>query len=372
MADRLTETTPLPSIKAMVRGIQGFILFAIAGTALGMWWKRPAGLETVLSHLHWPFVAMLIPLLSVDYILGGLRYRLFFDGKILPHVSMWNCIRSDWANTFLGAVTPFQTGGGPAQLYILWRCGAKISDAVLASLINFTATLFFFMVSTAVAALLLPYDLFGYNFAPLLRAGFWVVGSVTGLMLVVLIFPTMGLTMVRQVFRLIPIRNSKFLVFRDHLLETLDAQIHRFREAFAQIRRKRKWLLVAIVVATMVLYSNKYLMGYAIARALGQPVPLNIFLGLQIIQLFLIYFTPTPGAAGVAELSTVWLMGKVLPEEMLLIYAVLWRFVATILGALIGGIVLLVDMRHWMQGASPAASTKDVSNFQKTTGASVD
>lgn len=369
MAGDSTETPLLPSAKTMVRGVQGFIIFAIAGTALGLWWKRPAGLETLLSQMRWPFVAMLIPLLSVDYVLGGLRYRLFFNGDVLPHVSMWNCMRSNWANIFLGAVTPFQTGGGPAQLYILWRCGARISDALLASLINFVATLFFFIASAAAAVVLLPSDLFGANFAPLLRTGFVVVAGITGLMLVVLNFPTIALTMTRQLFGVVPIRHPKFLAFRDRLLGALDTQAQRFRDVYRQIKRNRKGLLVMIVVATVVLFSNKYLIGYAIARALGQPVPLGIFFGLQIIQLFLLYFAPTPGASGVAELSAVWLMRTVMPEPILVIYTVLWRFVTTILGAVIGGVVLLLDMRRWTKGPSPLAQAEEVSDLSKATGA---
>ena len=82
-----------------------------------------------------------------------------------------------------------------------------------------------------------------------------------------------------------------------------------------------------------------------IARALGQSVPYGVFLGLQCVQLGLIYFAPTPGASGVAELSSLWLMEKVMPRELLVVYTILWRFFTTVLGAVIGGFILLVDMR---------------------------
>jgi len=363
------ETKTLPSSKAVVRGIQGFILFSVTGTLLGWWWKRPAGLEALLSHLDWWFVALLFPLICVDYFLGGFRYRLFFDGKILPHVSLWNCMRSNWANIFMGAATPFQTGGGPAQLYILWCCGAKISDGALISLINFAATLIFFLVSTIAAALLVSKDQFGENFALILLTGFVVIGSIIGLVLLALIFPTVALARVRQLLRLIPIQNAKFLAFRERLLTTFASETQHFRRALAQILQCRKWSLAMVVVATLALFFNKYLMGYVIARALGQSVPFGIFIGLQIIQLFLIYYAPTPGASGVAELSSVWLMGKVMPTTMLLIYTVLWRFVTTLLGAVIGGFVLLLDIRFWTQRTLPGALTEAVPTFAHTTDA---
>jgi len=346
----------LPSPKVLVRGIQGFILFSLVGTLLGIWWKRPAGLEDFLSHLQWRFVAILIPLIGLDYLVGGLRYRLYFDGKILPYVSLWNCMRSNWANMFMGAATPFQTGGGPAQLYILWRCGATVADGVLSSLINFTATLIFFLIASVAALMLLPPDLFGENFAPLLKTGFIAVGSVAGMMLLILLFPRRGMRVIKKFFEILPIRNEKFLALRNRMISKLEAETRRFGEGFRKILREKKWALAATVVATLTLFGNKYVMGYVIARALGQEVPFGIFLGLQIVQLLVIYFAPTPGASGVAELSSVWLMGKLMPESLLLIYAVLWRFATTILGAAIGGGVLLLEVRHW---AKKNANTKD-------------
>jgi hypothetical protein len=351
-----TANSLLPSSKVLVRGIQGFIVFSLVGTLLGLWWKRPAGFENFLSRMEWRFLFILLPLIGLDYLVGGLRYRLYFDGKILPHVSLWNCMRSNWANMFMGAATPFQTGGGPAQLYILWRCGATVADGVLSSLINFTATLVFFLIASVAALLLLPPDLFGENFAPLLKTGFLAVSGVAGLMLLVLLFPQLGMRMLKKFFALLPIRGKKILTFRDRLLSRLEAETQRFGEGFQKIIREKKWALGVTVLATLILFFNKYVMGYVIARLLGQNVLFGLFLGLQIVQLLVIYFAPTPGASGVAELSSVWLMGKVMPESLLLIYAVLWRLATTIIGAAIGGAVLLLDVRHWAKKAESSAT----------------
>jgi hypothetical protein len=352
MKSHSAEGSLLPSPKVMVRGIQGFIVFSLVGTLLGIWWKRPAGLEDFFRDLDGRFVLILIPLIALDSLVGGLRYRLYFDGKILPDISLWNCMRSNWANMFMGAATPFQSGGGPAQLYILWCCGATIADGILSSLINYAATLIFFLIASVAALLLLPPDLFGENFAPIFKTGFVAIGGLVGLVLLTLFFPKLGMQIITKLFGLVPIRSSKFSALRSRLLHKLEAETQRFGEGFQKIIRQKKWALAVTVLATLTLFSNKYLIGYVIARALGQDVPFGLFLGLQIVQLLLIYFAPTPGASGVAELSSVWLMGKLLAEPLLLIYAVLWRLATTIIGATIGGLVLMFEMRHW------AANTK--------------
>jgi uncharacterized protein (TIRG00374 family) len=100
-----------------------------------------------------------------------------------------------------------------------------------------------------------------------------------------------------------------------------------------------------VVFATLTLFFNKYLIGYVIVLALQQNVDFAIFIGLQIIHFFLIYFAPTPGASGIAEVSSVWLMERVMSAEILIIYAVAWRFFTTHLGALIGSFVILLETR---------------------------
>lgn len=360
MAERSAENALLPSSKTVVRGIQGFIFFSLAGTILGMWWKRPADLENLVSQIDYRFSLILLPLIALDYFLGGWRYRLFFDGKVLPFVSLWNCMRSNWANIFMGAATPFQAGGGTAQVFILWRCGATVADGMLVSLVNFTATLIFFLIGSFAAVLLLPASLFGENFGPI----FWVVGGLTGLkaalVLLVLFFPKLGLRLVKGLLDLLPLRRTKLLALRDRILNKLTVETQRFDDGFKKILQQKKIALAVTVLATLVLFFNKYVMGYVIARALGQPVPFGIFIGLQIIQLFLLYFAPTPGGSGVAELSSVWLMGKLMPESLLLVYAVLWRFATTMLGAIFGSVILMLDVRRLadksaaVQNATPA------------------
>jgi hypothetical protein len=160
------------------------------------------------------------------------------------------------------------------------------------------------------------------------------------------------LHILRWLFRAVPIRNTRYLAWRDHLLTKLGAEIHHFRESLTHITQEKKGSLAIAMGMTGFLFFNKYLIGYVIARMLGQDVEFAVLIGLLIIQLFLIYFAPTPGASGVAEITSVWLMGKIMPGQVLLLFALLWRMVTTILGAILGGIILLSDMRQWIRGNS--------------------
>ncbi len=345
MANPSSEKVYLPSSKAIQKGVQWFLFFTVTGVIVALWWKSSANLGIIIRNLDKSYLLLLIPLLAIDYLLGGLRMRLFFDGKVLPKISLWDNMRGNWANIFMGAVTPFQTGGGPAQLYILWRCGAKISESTLITIINFAATLIFFQVASIVALLILPADIFGHNLIYAIKIAFAMVGTLTGGLLLIMLFPQVGMAVIEGLVWLIPSRFTKAHALGQRMLNVLKTGSEHFGAAFRQILRHKKKALLATVIATLALFFNKYLMGYVIALALQQDAPFQTFIGLQILHFFLIYFAPTPGASGIAEVSSVWLMEKVMSSEVLIIYAVAWRFFSTHLGAIIGGVVLLFETR---------------------------
>lgn len=341
-----SETVKLPSKRVIFRGIQIFVFFSLIGFGVGYWWKKPPWPTEIFSELNWQFAVLLLPLIAVDFVIGGMRYRVLLNGRALPRVSLWNCMRSNWANIFLGATTPFQTGGGPAQLFILWRSGVRISEGLLTSMVNLAGTLIFFLMSSVVALLLLPDDLFSPRLTTMINGGFAVVITVTTLVLIVMFFP-------RTVLWCLHRCTAGFMTRRLHpaqwgyrFIEKLEGGIDRFGNAFRYMIRNDRLSLFLVILLTSILYFNKFTIGYVIIRALGEHVQYAILLGLQCIQLIIVYFAPTPGASGVAELSSVWLLDTILPTELLLVYAVLWRFFTTILSAIIGGFVLLLSMRR--------------------------
>jgi uncharacterized protein (TIRG00374 family) len=352
-------TIRLPSRRAIAWGIQLFILISLVAITVGFWWKRPANLGELLANVDWRFALLIIPLVGIDYLFGGLRYRVLFNGRVLTKVSLWNCMRSNWANIFMGAATPMQTGGGPAQIYLLWRSGAHVSEGLLASLVNFAGTLVFFVCASFAALLLIPGDLFGARVMGLIQGAFVVVALVAGLVLAVMIFPRAGLWTIRHVYDGLLARIPRLGRARDRVIGKAEAGVERFSGAVRLVGSRGKGSLALVVLFTLILFSNKFTIAYAVVRALGHEVPYGVFLGLKCVHLFVIYFAPTPGASGVAEVSSVWLMERIIPSEILLVYTVLWRLFTTVIGAIIGGFVLLLDVRRVGAGGAGAGRIGD-------------
>jgi len=348
----------LPSSRTILKGLKWFIIFTVIGTGTILWWKRPTSASILQGNLDWVFAGLIIPLVAVDYLLGGLRFRLFFDGKILPFISIWDCMRSNWANLFMSVVTPFNTGGGPAQLYILWRKGAKIADSLLVSMINFIATLCFLLMASMAALLLLPDDLFGVKLERLIQISFVLIFGLSFIMIMVMVFPGICTTLIEHLFRLVPIRSKTAESFKTKVLDILKGEALRFGTNFALIRRDKKGILILNLIITIWLYFNKFLIGYLIARALMQLVPFGIFIGLEILNYFVVLLAPTPGASGIAELSSVWVMERVISGEVLFLFATLWRFFTVFIAACIGGAVLFFEVPGNLKSILPAGEKR--------------
>lgn len=313
---------------------------------MAFWWKRPVGLGEIFRQIDWSYLVYIIPLVGLDYFLGGFRFKVFFEGKYLTKVSLWDCIRSYLANMFMGAVTPMQTGGGPAQVYILWRAGTKVSEGTLISVINYFATLIFFLSASFGAIFLLPPNLLGEDLSALLRIAYIGLVALILIVLFILSFPRITLILVSGFFRLIPVRSEKLNNIRVRMSNSIESGTRQFKSSLREILRFRKGVLGIAAVLALLLYLNKFIIGYFIACMLWENVPFTTFIALQIIQFFLIYFAPTPGASGVAEVSSTLLIAYILPAGLALVYTVIWRALTMFLGAIFGGFILIGDMRR--------------------------
>ncbi len=343
-------TTPqtLPSLRASRRGAITFLVCTLLGIGLIVHWHTPPNLWHLLRAAQWGWFVLAGVLMVLDFLFGALRMRVLLNGRVLPHVSLWHCLRATWANLFLSAVTPFQTGGGPAQIWILWRNGVPIAQATMVAMINLLATLTFFIIAGTVAVLFLPGALFGPGWTLAIRFAFLIAILVTALFIAVLAFPRFGLWVIHSMTLWWPTRWRALRRLRARVLTLLQQEIALFQHSVKMVLRHRKTDMFWVFMTTCALYLNKYMIGYCIARALHQSVGLGVFLMLQIIQWLVIYFAPTPGASGMAEVSAVLLMQQVLARETLVLFAILWRGFTSVIGAVLGMVVLFQDISGWI------------------------
>lgn len=101
------------------------------------------------------------------------------------------------------------------------------------------------------------------------------------------------------------------------------------------------------VVLTALAFANKLLAGYVVLRMLGIHAPFVDVLLLQTFIVIVLYFAPTPGGSGVAEVLSAAVMSIYLPRELTPSYILLWCIIVRYLTVGFGSFVFW----SWLKGA---------------------
>jgi uncharacterized protein (TIRG00374 family) len=191
------------------------------------------------------------------------------------------------------------------------------------------------------------YDLFVASLT-----AFFVLGVI---LLVVMLFPKVIRDLVHRATVALG-RRSRRVAAR---LESLEHGIDQAHEAVARFNSPRGWLSLAL--ATLISgpsHANKLLAGYVALRAIGIEANFVDVLLLQTFITFLLYFAPTPGGSGIAELVSAAVMSIYVPRGLTPLYTLLWRLILSYYTIAVGGVVFSMWVRRGLKGIDqdPAAA----------------
>jgi len=108
--------------------------------------------------------------------------------------------------------------------------------------------------------------------------------------------------------------------------------------------RRKPWMIVMSFVITVCLYFNKYVLAYFIVLAFGLEVDFWTVIALQSVAHLLLYFAPSPGGSGIAEVSHSALMSILIPKDYLAPFALIQRSIMVLIPALLGAVVIIRTM----------------------------
>src|SRR2546422_1342798 len=101
-------------------------------------------------------------------------------------------------------------------------------------------------------------------------------------------------------------------------------------------------------------HANKLLAGYVALRALGIVPNFVDILLLQTFITFLLYFAPTPGSSGLAELLSAAVMKIYVQAPSLPTYILIWRFINSYATVIVGSLVFWRWLRRGLIGREEA------------------
>lgn len=344
--------------KRIWKGLRIFILFTLLGLTIIFFYNISSKGFRLPSRYDLTFLFVAILLTLIDFSLGAFRYRIFFTGEIINKVNFYDCWRANLANIFFGAITPFQTGGGPAQLYIFSRVGVPLAGSISVSLINFFSSLLFLLISAFVAIILVKEEALGGLVINLARYSF-IAFSIAFLLFLALLIKTETvdrwiLRIIKLTYRILGKKRKEGPGFYENFRE----KAIEFKSYLKFFFQKKKSIFVFSFLITVLLYFNKYLIAYAIVRGMGFFPDFCEVIKIQMLQFFFLYFSPTPGASGLGEISSFFLMSKLVPVVQLSIFAFIWRFFTCYIGVGLGSFILISDLNRYFKEKEGFVSQK--------------
>lgn len=343
----------LISPRVVRRGFEIFVGLSIVGFVGLLFYGNNLDIFlTTMVTLKWGWLLVGIALASMDWLGGGFRLWIL-NRHVHPTASLKGSILAGGMNAWASYLTPSQTGGGPMMIYTLNRYGTPLPESMIASLMSFVATIIFFAAAGPFAIFmgagrsLEEHDVIGqavslYDLFRLSLGGFVVIGLV---MLVLFIFPGRAVALVRRLVKWLEGRGNPRLAEK---MANVPAGIDRSHECLVAFFRGSGWLaLLAGVLTSSLAFANKLLAGYVVLRMLDIQVNFIDVLLLQTLITFLLYFSPTPGGAGLAEILSAAVMSIYVPRELTPSYILLWRLLLAYLTLGFGFFVFW----GWLKGA---------------------
>ena len=342
-------------------------LFFVALT-VGIFWyqfaKIPGGHRPdIWNHLQWGYLVWLLLFLPIDTFAAGLR--IWVICRVLqPGVSLWTCLKAEWANLGLAMLTPSQTGGGFGQIYVLNRGGLNMGTALSVSLITFLGSMVVLLFIGIYALVIARIE----HLAVLFQGALLVFALVFGAVIVAVCWPGSLRWAASGISRAMSkICDSKHLphtidLEQNSRLRRLMKLLHAYSEKLTDlcymhqvsIRRffsLKKSSFIWVCLLSLAFMLSRAVMAFLCLRFLGiQASGLLDVIETQLSLIFLIYFAPTPGSSGLAEGASMLMMDGAMPIGFVPYYNLLWRcstlYLPAVAGLLFLSWTILQDARN--------------------------
>jgi len=330
--------------RRMLRGVATFVVLTVAGLGALFAFTAKGDAGLVLKSVSGGFLLLALGASVLDLLIGAVRYQIFLR-RIRPGTSLWLPIRADLACRFIGAVTPSQTGGGPAQVFVLHRGGIPFPDALSFLLINFLSTLVFFLMAGGFTAWIFRARFPDGAVHVFVQYGFVAFAVCLSVMLVGLLRPDWIARPMEAVTRRLRDDRRPWARSLARVCATGAGSVDEYRAACTHFIREAPFLPLLSFVLTVVLYLNKFTLGWLVMRGLGVEGGYVITVAVQALLHFVLYVAPSPGGSGIAEITTGALMAMLMPAHLLAPFALAQRFLLLYLPATVGAFVLVGELR---------------------------
>jgi uncharacterized protein (TIRG00374 family) len=324
----------------IIRGLRIFLIITIIAIIGLLIFTVDKETYIALRQMVPVFLLITLLLALVHLYLDFLRLQVL-TWALGKFISLKSSIEFTMGGLFLGAVTPFQSGGIPLQVYILSREGFSIGEGT--AIILFRAVLALGVVFVALPGIISYYHIISTAHALKSILNYLFFFYLFAIIIVLLIlYKTERVR--RGLHSFGDFLRRKKIIKSERPREIVDKildEVMNFKKSMGLFFKTGKWKTLLSFVLTLISMGIYFLIAPALLYGLGIPAPIVKAAILQLVLTYLLVFIPTPGASGVAELGGFSLFALICPKELLGVYVLLWRFFTFYLSVIIGGLVMI-------------------------------
>ena len=294
------------------------------------------------NHLKWWWIAVAIVCILLYLGLESVVTKVLMNNQVRGF-SFKDSLRIPLVEQLFNGITPFSSGGQPAQLLVMLQTGVdggKASSALLMKFVIFQGMI----VINFLISLIIGFHYIAEKMSYL--AWFVLFGFVIHLLVIVSLLLIMYWhTFTEKVVHL-AVKPLGWFMKRSHyvrILMTLDSKINNFYKESVKMAHQWK-LLIKLIVITFFQLAFYYLIPYFIMLGLGYSgINVVMVVSLHVLIFMIISLFPIPGGAGGAEYSFEMLFKSYITStDKLLLAMLLWRLLTYYLGMFLGVVALFI------------------------------
>lgn len=321
------------------------LVMLLVGGIIFMYSLREVNLQQLwanLLELNWGWLLVAIACMALYLILEGIVVKLFMNQRY-PSYSWGNALRLPLIEQLFNGITPFSTGGQPAQIIAMLKAGVdggRASSMLLMKFVVFqTMIVINFCLSMMIGFHLIATELQALTMFVII--GFLIHFVVITSLLMIMYWYQLTKRLVIGVIWPLHwfLSAQRYQTLQTTLVEKIDI----FHQESLGMRRNPR-LLVKVSLVTMGQLFFYYAIPYYLLLALG-VTNLNFWMimSLHIIIFMVTSVFPIPGGAGGAEYGFLVLFGHYVTNHSKLVLAMLlWRLLTYYGGIFVGMVATVI------------------------------
>ena len=322
------------------KGLAIFLLLTLGVGTVILCRSADSSTLYAFAHIRKEYLVYILLAVFLAWCLDALRFCL--TAKAMGYrIPFWFGIKLTWLNYFGSAFTPMQVGGGPFQVYVLYKYGVPVGSGIAITLIRTLFSTFLLSIAAPTAFMLVPQL---RNGGILVKGVFYYVGALSVLMWNAFLLSVFKARWIKVILAWVLSFAKKFLFHRmpvHRFYRLACSEVNSYTENVKRMFGPGMPYFIGAFLTSICHLTALFSVLPMLMHAVHLPVNYLYTVLAQAMFMFILYFIPTPGASGVAEGGGAAIYSLLMPANMAGVMAIVNRFFTEYLAIFMGCIVAI-------------------------------